>query len=172
MSNFAVNGAYIKPQTLVKLDPRWVSKAMSEAKSDGADNIFFKAGQDTYVASAKNLPVSGLQVDNVFEFKGQKARVIALDNEANSMKEHLGTAGAISGAIATVGAGWVGLLGMGGAISHDVMSWGEIGSICGKHALGAAAIALTAGTIAVGVSTLAEPKLDLHRMQDYGSVQN
>lgn len=132
--SLTINGINIPVQGIRALKPGiTIEQASQKTKSNGLDEIFFTANGKAYVAYGDSLNLSGLKKNSIpsVTFEGQKADIIAYDDEANSIWEgaKLGSAkalkdssdavfGAIKNIITTIGptagiAGGVGIAGYG-----------------------------------------------------------
>lgn len=175
MSNFSVKHSYVKPEVTVKLDPGQALRAVEAAKTDGADNLFFEVGTDTYVASAKNLAIKTLKADDQFEFQGQPARVLAIDNESKPVTT-IGVVAAFAGG-GLVGAGAGATAGIAGEIfdglSSIVFGGRPAASNLNKQAVVGAVIgAAVIGGIVLASKMQSDARLDLELMKNYGSPVN
>lgn len=110
MSELRVAGRKLEPEVVAKLHPELVQQAKGAARANGADDVFFSVGQDTYVASGEGFR-HGIKVGDEVRFGEQSGRVVDVDNEINSLSEgvraHLpqgAVAGTALAAVAAVGA--------------------------------------------------------------------
>ena len=97
MSSVKINGQEYSDIQIVKLQKGKADEAISKLNSakQGADDVVFKVGEDVFVASGRGLfdgkkmagkPFMGGEGVEV-EFDGQKAEVLAWDNQANNGAE-------------------------------------------------------------------------------------
>ena len=97
MSNLKINGQEFNDVQLVKLQKGKTDAAIAKLNSgaQGADDVVFKIGDDTFVASGRDLfdgkriagkPFIGGEGISV-ELDGKQAEVLAWDNQANNGKE-------------------------------------------------------------------------------------
>ncbi len=87
MSQVKLNGMPLKV-TIRPLKPEDVEQAKTDAKKNGADDIFFKLGLETFQASGRGLPISVLKDKNATLTVGdQVAKVVATDEQLNSFGE-------------------------------------------------------------------------------------
>ena len=89
MSTLNVNNQTLNAQSVLKIRQGQELAARETAKKDGADNVFFKVGNDTYVASGKGFNLKDVQPGAKFEFNGKQAQVVSIDSEVNSAKDGL-----------------------------------------------------------------------------------
>lgn len=153
MSNLNIRGHVIQPQQIVRLDRFDAPRAVEAARKDGADNVFFKAGDDLYVASGDHMNLKNLKVQDTFEFLDKQAYITGVNNEANSFGEHLGT-----------GAKWgVGAAGVAGLVSMTPLvkeaglsglSVAKVGSTLSQKGPWIAGAAIAVGALALGASYL------------------
>ena len=139
--------------SIYKLRKGQEAAAIKAAEKDGADNVFFRMGQDTFVASGNGMKLKGIEPGALVVHQGGVGTVIAVDNEINSALEgvkRVGSKGAATGAAILTGtAAAVSLWGTGGIAS--LMAPLATGSALAvvPAAVGFAAIgAATFGTVA------------------------
>jgi hypothetical protein len=97
MSSLKINGQEFNDVQLVKLKKDKADEAIARLNSgaQGADDVVFKVGDDTFVASGRDLfagkPIAGkpfMGGEGVsVELDGKQAEVLAWDNQANNGKE-------------------------------------------------------------------------------------
>lgn len=110
MPELRVDGSRLKAEVVVRLHPEMVQQAKGAARANGADDVFFTVGTDTYVASGTGFS-RGIKVGDTVKFEGRTGQVVDADNEINTKREgiraHL-SAGAVAGvplaAVAALGA--------------------------------------------------------------------
>jgi len=87
MSNLSIQQTQINYQSLTQLGNNKELLAHSVAKENGADDILFKTDSGTFAVSGHHLPVDKLEVGTRFDFQGQAAEVIFVDNQNNSLSD-------------------------------------------------------------------------------------
>lgn len=97
MPEFKLNGQVHNDVQILKLKKgqEEAAKKAAAASNNGTDDVFFKVGEDTFVASGRDLlKHKGLyffnQVDDrgvTVEYDGQKREITNLQNQANTPKE-------------------------------------------------------------------------------------
>ena len=98
-------------ESLVKLQPGTENQAMAAAKKDGADNVFFKMGKDTFVASGRGMERFGraskgdaVQLVGEQGVYGERGTVIGADYQRNTFLEGAKLTGSIAlGAVGATG---------------------------------------------------------------------
>jgi len=144
-----VQDTELKFDNLLKIDAGKEIPAAQAAWKNGTDEVFFKAGNDTYVLSGEGLPLGKLDVGSSFSFMGQDAKITYKHDEINSTKDGLisglknagrgvllsaGFAGVIGGVIGgMVGAGSLSgvVKGVGVGMGVGIVSGGTVGVIMG-----------------------------------------
>jgi hypothetical protein len=88
MANLTLrNGRSLQDLTIFRLRPGQEAAALQAASKDGADNVFFQAGRDTFVASGRGLDLSRLRAGDPIAAGDTTGKVIALDDEVNSASD-------------------------------------------------------------------------------------
>ncbi|MBM3266440.1 MAG: hypothetical protein FJZ01_02225 [Candidatus Sericytochromatia bacterium] len=87
MSTITIAGTTLQPTRLVKLDPANDLPARDLAKGNGADDLFIKVGGDTYVATGRGLPLSGVKKGTAVKVGERYGVVTAVDAQLNSAGE-------------------------------------------------------------------------------------
>ncbi|MDB5097524.1 MAG: hypothetical protein JWM80_1945 [Cyanobacteria bacterium RYN_339] len=135
-------------------------KALDAMKSDGADNIVFKADNgDMYIASSTNVP-KGLRINDRIEIKdkGIRGTIWSFDTEDNTIWKTIthkaGWGAAIGGGLSLAGVG-LALLKFGAAVDPLI-------------ALGAVA---AGGLIGFGLSFLGKKKPDYDKLDKNSDVE-
>jgi hypothetical protein len=141
MSNIKINGQDHNDLQIVKLKQDKVKDALANLNSaeQGADDVMFKVGSDTFVATGRNLFPGKLAAaepstdttDISVTYQGKAAKVLAWDNQANNGKECLkwGSGIGILAAVAPLGIGAA----LGTGITLPLIAIGAVlgGAICG-----------------------------------------
>jgi hypothetical protein len=135
-------------------------KALDAMKSDGADNIVFKADNgDMYIASTTSVP-KGVRINDQIEVKdkGIRGTIWSFDTEDNTFIKTLahkaGWGAALGGGVSLAGVGFA-LLKMGAAINPMI-------------ALGAVA---AGGLIGFGLSFLFKKKPDFDKLDKLSNME-
>lgn len=157
--SLTINGVNIPVQGIRALRAGiTIEQASQKTKGNGLDEIFFIANGKAYVAYGDSLNLSGLKKNSipVVTFEGQKADIVAYDDEANGIWEgmKLGAVkaikdtsdavyGAVKNIITTIGptAGIAGGVGIAGFGIYQMIKAGSQGAATGavSAALGSAA---------------------------------
>lgn len=87
MSDVIVNNQAILPKTLIKIKSGQEQNAIAAAKKNGLDDVFFKVGNDTFVASGTGLPLRGAKPGATVYLDGKKGQVVATDRQLNTFAE-------------------------------------------------------------------------------------
>ena len=167
-------GTVNAPVTL-KLRDGMEMAAPQVARKDGADNVFFTAGRDTYVSSGRGMDLSKLKVGDEVRFHGQKGKIILLDEETNTAADgvravaksvDVGTKvtafGGAVGGIVMAGSWASGLGAFGAAVAAPAVAAGAaVGGGVGLLAAGAVGAAVTGVSAARG----ANRKVDLDALR-------
>lgn len=94
-----INGKLaMNAQSLVKIDPKKELDAIDVAARNRADDIFFRAGGDLFVASGTDLK-DKVKTGQAIEVAGIKGKVTAVDHEAMTLHEEFSAGAAAQGAI-------------------------------------------------------------------------
>jgi hypothetical protein len=89
MSDLIINGRVTQAHDIVRLQRGQEQAALAAAKANGADDVFFKLGDDTYVASAASMNLRGTKAGQNVYLDGKKATITAVDNQMNGLGEGL-----------------------------------------------------------------------------------
>ncbi len=93
----------ISPETLVKITAGREPGAQVAARKNGADDVFFRVDQDTYVASGRGLPLGNLKTGDEVLLDGRAGLVDMVNNEINTPLEGAITGGKYAGIGALLG---------------------------------------------------------------------
>ena len=74
-------GTRIVDATVVKLRAGSEGKALSAMTRDGVNNVAFKVGDDTYVASGKTLDLQDVKAWGAIRYGGEAGHVLKVDGE-------------------------------------------------------------------------------------------
>jgi hypothetical protein len=110
--------------------------ALETAKKNGADDLFFTVGKDTFVATGRGLPLKGVKPGDAITHEGRQGIVTAIDNQVNTAKE---------GALAVLKPSG---LAAGGATAAGTLVGKGLGGFFGASGAGAAVGAITVGVYA------------------------
>ena len=124
---------------VVKIARGQEGKALSAMTRDGRENVAFKIGGDTYVASSKDLDVKGLKAWDEVRLGEQVGHVLDVNHEVLT-----GASLRMAGIVGTL-VGAVGMVTMGGILStvfKMAMSVGEFGLFAGFGAVAFGGIGL------------------------------
>lgn len=97
MSRLTVGSKAIFPDKVAKIHPDWTgfvidpNKPQSTApglaiRVDGADNILLRIGEDTYLASAREMDLRGIEPGMPIDLDGKKGQVVYVDNESHPIQ--------------------------------------------------------------------------------------
>lgn len=89
MADFYIKGQAAKVDRVVKLREGEVDRARKTALKDGADNVFFTIGRDTYVASGRGMALDELKVGDAVTHNDSQGDVIVVDDEVNTAVDGL-----------------------------------------------------------------------------------
>ncbi|MBI6546140.1 MAG: hypothetical protein HY692_05060 [Cyanobacteria bacterium NC_groundwater_1444_Ag_S-0.65um_54_12] len=88
MSDLLKLGSYELPYDIaIKLRPGEVEAAKKKAPKNGADNMFFRIGNDHYVASGQGFEVGVVYKNTPVAFQGKIGEFESGDNKINSPRE-------------------------------------------------------------------------------------
>jgi hypothetical protein len=137
-------------------------EARRATMSDGADNVTFRVGNATYIASQRGMRLDGVRTQTPVRFMGQQGVVTEIDDEVNTRREAIRDRwdqtmrNARNTAIAVTTGG--GVIGTGTAIAGAVKTGGAgLGAVLATIGTGAATglgIGVAAGT-AIGAGVVA-----------------
>ncbi len=131
MSDLIINGRVTQPHDVLRLKRGQEQAAIAAARSNGADDVFFKLGDDTFVASAASMKLTGTKAGGVVYLDGKKGQVVAVDNQLNSLSE-----GLLHPAGDVVAVGGI-VYGVATAIKYAATGWGGLGLLYGLIGVGA-----------------------------------
>lgn len=132
MSDLIINGRVTQAHDIVRLKHGQEQAAIAAAKANGCDDVFFKLGEDTYVASAASMALGGTKVGSAVYLDGKKGQVVAIDNQLNgSLAE-----GLLHPAGDVVAAGGI-AYGVAIALKYAATGWGGLGVVYGLIGAGA-----------------------------------
>lgn len=146
MSNLSIQNTQVNYQSLTQLANNKELLAYSVAKENGADDILFKTDSAIFAASGHHLPVDKLEVGSRFDFQGQAAEVIFVDNQNNSFSDGWHTVKK-NAAFAVAGVVAIGVIGGGLAL----LSGSSLPRALTMGAQFAGAQAAITGVVGVGV---------------------
>lgn len=117
MGDLVINGKRCNDVQIVKLRPGTQEQAKKAAMEAGeaADDIFFKVGNDTFVASGRALlknPNQAFTYEDPFldklniQYNGQNVQIVDGENQANTPKEGALWGGMVGGPVAAIVAGF------------------------------------------------------------------
>ncbi|MBM3267253.1 MAG: hypothetical protein FJZ01_06360 [Candidatus Sericytochromatia bacterium] len=113
-----VNGPKVQPDVMVRLRPGAEAPAIAAAKQNGAEDVFVRIGEDTYVGS-KRVGGSPVKSGQAVELAGRIGKVIAVDDDQRGKREFTRVSVELVSAVAALGAGLFGftalLVGLSGA---------------------------------------------------------
>lgn len=112
MSQLSINNRTLTPARVTALRPGQELSAVGALKGNGADDVLFKVGNDTYLASGRGLALRGVKTGDTVKIDGKVGQVVMVDRQLNSFGEGL--------------LAWPGLLVGGGGVA-----WGLIGFVQG-----------------------------------------
>lgn len=133
----------LKAQSVVRVRPGQELAAAQTAKKNGADDVFFTIGQDTFVASGRGMALKGLKTGSAITHEGRQGTVTMIDNQVNTAGE---------GALKvlkpiTIAAG--------GATAAGAAGGSFLGGLASAGGAGAAVGAAVVGIYAAGVAAVA-----------------
>lgn len=93
MPLITVNDQPLQVDHIIKLRPYSELDARPVARTDGADNIFFEVGQDTYIASAKALDLGNIRDGARIRFQDKAGQIAEghitwIDDENNGIHDY------------------------------------------------------------------------------------
>ncbi|MBM3266438.1 MAG: hypothetical protein FJZ01_02215 [Candidatus Sericytochromatia bacterium] len=117
-------GRSLAPASIVKIQAGREPGAYEAARRNGLDDVFFRIGQDTYVASGRGLSPEGARVGANVQFGDRQGQVVRVDQEVNTASE-----GAWMGIrYAGLGAA-IGILGQGALAVASLAPWAAVAGI-------------------------------------------
>jgi hypothetical protein len=131
VSDLIVNGRPTQANTLIKIKRGQEEAAIAAARSNGLDDVFFKLGDDTYVASSTSLKLGGTKAGSAVYVNGKKGTVVAVDNQLNGH----GTEGVfhpVGGVVAAAGV----IGGVVQAVRYASSVFGSLGVVIGAVGIG------------------------------------
>lgn len=168
MQTVNITGKPLDASVLVMLDRGKEKAALEAAKTDGADNVFFKIGDDMFVASGKGMDLKGIAPGKAFTFDNQQAEVVEVDDQIGTASEGAAAVSESEVANTIANAGWVSMI--------LAVCMGGTGVLAPPIAIAigvGGGVALLGATAAVGVGwvsgALKEPA-DLEKMKAYGTT--
>jgi hypothetical protein len=107
VANLTVQGRSLSGGHVKTVKPGDEAATLRAIQKNGADDVVFKLGNDTYVASGRGLALKGLRPDDAVNFDGRTGKVMTVNQELNSFKEGLlaWPGLAVGGALGTLGLG-------------------------------------------------------------------
>lgn len=136
MANLTVQGRSLPVGHVKTVKPGDEAATLRAIQKNGADDVVFKLGNDTYVASGRGLALKGIRPDDAVSFDGRTGKVLSVNQELNSFKEGLlAWPGLVTG-------GAIGTLGLGGFVQ---------GLLAGANMAGIGVI-IAAGGLALGLA--------------------
>lgn len=165
MGNPTIDNKTLNASTVVKLRHGQEIAAREAAKKNGADDVFFTLGRDSYVASGRGLNLKGVAAGTKIRYNGQEGTVTAVDNQVNSAKE--GALKVVTPVAVAVGGATGGGAFVGGALG-GLASAGAAGAAVGAVVVGAYALAAGAVAVGGGAAYGAFRKADSERLKAFG----
>lgn len=103
------NGREIRFRSEVSIAPGKEDAAWSQARRNGSDDVMFKVGDVTHIASGRGLELGGLKPGDKLTLNGKEGEVIKVDDQVNTAKEglRLATGGGLVGGIGFAGVSWL-----------------------------------------------------------------
>jgi hypothetical protein len=96
---------------VVRLQPESVAEAVSRARANKLDDVFFRAGVDTYVASGRGIDAAAVRSGLEIRYGTQVGRIVHVDQQTTKTWQHMGASaflfglfGALCGATSAKGA--------------------------------------------------------------------
>ena len=136
MANLTVQGRALPVRQVAAIRPGDEAASLRALQKNGADDVVFKVGADTYVASGRGLALKHVRPNDEVSLDGRKGRVLSVDQELNSFKE---------GILA-----WPGLA-VGGVVGTFGMAGFVQGILAGANMAGLGVI-VAAGGLALGLA--------------------
>ena len=107
MADLIVNNHAVQPQGLLKIKHGQEQAAMAAAKQNGLDDVFFKIGDDTFVASQAGMKLSGAKAGDRVYLDGQRGTIVGVDRQLNTFLEGFkNPAGAVVGGAGLAWGAW------------------------------------------------------------------
>jgi hypothetical protein len=87
MSQLSINNRQLSPARVTALKPGQELSAVAAVKGNGADDVIFKVGNDTYLASGRGLALRGVKAGDPIKLDGQVGQVVTVDRQLNTFME-------------------------------------------------------------------------------------
>jgi hypothetical protein len=136
VANLTLQGRNLPVRQVAAIPAGNEAAALRAIQKNGADDVVFKLGNDTFVASGRGLALKNVKPNDEVTFEGRTGRVLSVDTELNSFKE---------GILA-----WPGLA-VGGVVGTFGMAGFVQGLLAGANMAGLGVI-IAAGGLALGLA--------------------
>lgn len=90
------------PVTVQRVRAGQEAAATTAAKKNGMDDLIFKVGNDTFVATGRGLAFAGLKEGGTVQTSAGAGRVVKIDNQVNTGWDAVKQAGWIAGGVEVV----------------------------------------------------------------------
>lgn len=183
MPQITVNQQSLEVTRVIKIRSGLETDAARDARFDGADNVLFAIGADTYVASGRGLNLKNIHRGDRVNFSSQTGVVILTDDEINSAWDGMvsglktGLQGSLPGGIVVGAFGSFFTYAHATAINRDIaevaprMKRVPAGKAAGRAGLIAAAVTAVALPVIGAVGGAVDGALrkpDFERLKGYG----
>lgn len=87
MTTLNVGGRDLHVTRIEAVKPGLEAAAFKRAEKNGADDVIFTIGTDTYHATGRGMKLGKIQPNDKVTLEGREGRVLAVDNQINTFME-------------------------------------------------------------------------------------